>query len=209
MIKKKITKLEQQNDKDSAIYKELKDQLSQKVEQITIENEKEKADKMRERLDRIQRKGCDRRNEIWKIRKKATSAKEPKLAIKNTDGKLLSEKNDICARYNEYYSDLLKPRPPKQQSIEYTQQVESMFVTCVTSKLYDDEEINGVFTMNELKEVLKDTKPGKCPGPDEIQSEILIHAGKNLQISLLKMINAIWLSEEIPEPLKELDVKSM
>ena len=84
-----------------------------------------------------------------------------------------------------------------------------MFVTCVTSKLYDDEEINGVFTMNELKEVLKDTKPGKCPGPDEIQSEILIHAGKNLQISLLKMINAIWLSEEIPEPLKELDVKSM
>ena len=63
--------------------------------------------------------------------------------------------------------------------------------------------------MDELQEVLKDTKPGKCPGPDDIQSEILIHAGRNLQISLLKMINAIWLSEEIPEPLKELDVKSM
>ena len=73
-------------------------------------------------------------------RKKATSAKEPKLAIKNTNGKLLTEKDDIYARYNEYYSDLLKPRLPNQQSIEYTQQIESMFATCITSKIYDNEE---------------------------------------------------------------------
>lgn len=207
--KREIRKRMTQIDPDCPLYMDLKEKLNQKVEEIALEHDKERADKMKQRLDRIQSRGCDKRNEIWKIRKRATTAKEPKLAIKSANGKLLTEKDDILARYNEYYTELLKPRTPQQQSMEYIKEMESNFEICIATKIYDDEEINSVFTMIELEAILKDTKPGKCPGPDETQSEIWIHAGTNLKISLLKMINAMWLSEEIPEPLRELDVKSM
>ena len=208
-IRRRMGELEklQQNDKDE--YTNLKLNLNKKIEEIAEEQDKDRANRIKKRMDAILMTGADRRNEIWKIRKKATNTKEPKLAIKNENGELLTDKADILNRYNEYYTNLLQPRPPNPGSIEYINQSEKLFETCKSTLVYDNTSINQEFTMKEIEDVIRDTKAGKCPGPDEIQSEILIHAGTSLKQSLLKMINALWMAEELPDSLKELNVKSM
>ena len=74
---------------------------------------------------------------------------------------------------------------------------------------YDEEEINKPFTKKELENTINKLVMKKCPGPDGIGNEIIIKAGNNLRDSILKMINWFWDKEEVPDQLKEIDIKTM
>ena len=199
----------QHEEKNKEECEVLRNKINLKIEEIVNENKRIKSENMKKRLEMLASQGQDRRNDIWKIRKKATKTSDIKLAIKSSEGKLLTEKEEIHQRYNEYYKDLLQPRPTVPESIEYVSQVDSMFENCLTNHMYDDDDINIKFNIKELEKVLKELKPKKCPGPDEIPREVFIHAGRNLRESLLNMINTIFKVEEIPDPLKDIDVKTM
>lgn len=179
------------------------------IQKIAEENEREKLEKTKIRLQRILDQGQDKKNEIWKVRKDGMKSREVKLAIKTETGKLLTNKDDICRRYIEYYKDLLQPRPPNSSNVEYIKEIEQTFSSCLKTKAHDNDSINLDFNMEELETVIKSTKPRKCPGPDEIPTEIIIHAGTNLKKSLLHMINYFWKYEEIPSMLREINIKTL
>lgn len=209
IIKKEISILQRMGIKGGIVCNFMKSKLDEKIEEIAVACEKEKAQKTKSRLDKIIEQGHDRRNEIWNIRKNVTRNREVKLAIKSIDGVLLTDEEEISSRYNEYYSDLLKPRSTDPDSSEYVHEMESTFANCMSNTLYDNDQINADFSLEELEKVIKDTKPRKCPGPDENPTEIIIHAGKNLKENILKMVNFWWRNEQLPDELVEADVKTM
>ena len=75
------------------------------------------------RLQRIEDQGQDRRNEVWKVRKEATTSKEAKFAIRDNNGVLITDKDEIHNRYVQYYQDLLKPRTPCPDSQDYINEI--------------------------------------------------------------------------------------
>ena len=88
-----------------------------------------------------------------------------RIAIKNKEGKLLTDEQDVFNRYLEYYKNLLKPRPPKVETKEFVDLIEQQFKLNYDDRNYEDDEINKKFELNELKTQIKNLKNGKAPEP--------------------------------------------
>ena len=60
------------------------------------------------------------------------------------------------------------------------------------------QEIEGVFSMTDLKRTIKDLKPGKAAGKDTIPNECIQNLGAKAREMLLHIYNRIWKGENIP-----------
>ena len=77
-------------------------------------------------------------------------------SIKDSDGNILTDENEILSRWREYFEDLLNP---VKASTRDTHEVAHLW-----------EE---VFTAAEVATAIKGTKSGKAAGEDEIRPEML------------------------------------
>ena len=78
-------------------------------------------------------------------------------SIKDSDGNILTDENEILSRWREYFKDLLNP---VKASTRDTHEV---------THLGEDE----VFTAAEVATAIKGIKSGKAAGEDEIRPEML------------------------------------
>ena len=78
-------------------------------------------------------------------------------SIKDSDGNILTDENEILLRWREYFEDLLNP---VKASTRDTHEV---------THLGEDE----VFTAAEVATAIKEIKSGKAAGEDEIRPEML------------------------------------
>ena len=78
-------------------------------------------------------------------------------SIKDSDGNILTDENEILSRWREYFEDLLNP---VKASTRDTHEV---------THLGEDE----VFTAAEVATAIKGIKSGKAAGEDEIRPEML------------------------------------
>ena len=167
-----------------------------------------KLQRMKTRLDKMTNKG-QINNEIWKIRKTYTSNKNPKLAVKDTGGKMITDADEIKQRYIQYYKELLTNREVHTSYQNHNTLIEENHNQRMKIKTYENEEINDVYTIEELETVIKSLKKNKSPGPDEIMNELIINAGNNLRENILKMLNTFWTREQIPDELYKIKIKSI
>ena len=131
------------------------------------------------------------------------------MAIEDSNGNLLTERDDIMKRHNEYFELLLKSREPEPASKELNKEIEKQFQVNMINKQYESDAINSMFTEIELDNVISKLKLHKCPGRDEITNEILKSAGRELKASLLRMFNWFWTEETIPEELLKIHIKTL
>lgn len=110
--------------------------------------------------------------------------------IKDVDGKLLTNPNEVVKRWKEHFEQLLnRPEPPSQ--------------------LLDDEPIFGPEmevpepTIEEVTVAIKFLKNNKSPGSDNIPSEIWKHGGEALHHRMHNLIRTIWQKERIPKDWKD------
>ena len=66
-----------------------------------------------------------------------------------------------------------------------------------------------LFTMEELIHAISKLKKGKSPGPDELPAELFINAGKGILEELLKVLNKIKKSKEIPDQWNWVDITTI
>lgn len=208
-LKHKLKRLQKHGINESFATQVLKAKMQEKTEEIANSISEEKSEKLKKRLESIMEKGNDRTNEIWKIRKRALHTDEQRIAVKDKNGAILTNKDNILNRYSEYYEELLKPRPITPENEQVTKQIEEQFKECLKSRNHESDEINKPFTMIELDKQLKTLKNNKSSGPDEIINEILKIAGKNLKQSILNLLNWIHKYEMLPNSLLELDIKTI
>jgi hypothetical protein len=55
---------------------------------------------------------------------------------------------------------------------------------------------------SEIEIAIATFKKYKSPGSDQIPAELIHAEGETLQYEILKLINSIWNTEELPEPWK-------
>ena len=71
----------------------------------------------------------------------------------------------------------------------------------------DMESLNGNISLDEVQAVLQMQRVGIAPGPDEIYSDLLLHAGKQLQSAIHLIYSKSWQEGVIPENWKQAEVK--
>ena len=207
-VKKKF-KLLNDNSIEGYCTEMLKAELDRKTREIADSIYDEKQKRLLKRLESILDKRNEKANEIWKVRKSVMRPDEQRTALKDENGKLLTNREKIMNRYTQYFEELLQPRPVTPDNEEVTREMDKLFEECLMSRNYEDDEINKPFTLNELEKQLKSLKNNKSPGPDDIVNELLKSAGRNLKINILNMLNWIFQEEDMPESLLELDIKAI
>ena len=88
------------------------------IDQVKEAIEKEKREQFEKKISKVvdklrSDKGINGPN-MWEVLKKVKRRKEePAVSIKDKEGKLLEEPNDVKQRYLEYFGELLQPVKPQ------------------------------------------------------------------------------------------------
>lgn len=103
-------------------------------------------------------------------------------SVKNKDGVLLTDENEVDERWKEYFSELLNP-----------QETEVVFENNITRLNYSLE-----ISEQETKDAITKMKNGKSPGNDGISIELL-RGNENVVKWLTRIFNVAWCEGRIPE----------
>jgi len=133
--------------------------------------------------------GINRKKDTRKFYKDVRILAKPPIATtlvcKDKDGNILSEKVQILERWQEYFKELLNPECESTNSIKpYEGPINNLEL----------EEPS----LEEINEIIKNMKPNKAAGPDEIIPEFIKNGGPILKQKIHKLIVNIWKQEKIP-----------
>ena len=122
----------------------------------------------------------NRSKDLFTVVKKLTKKTTNQLSIvKANDGTILTEGNDIKARWHEYCEKLYARKEPADVTTEL--------------KEYDNEPD---IMLSEIEKAMNKMKSGKSPGFDEIPAELIKTTG-DVGIKLFhKLCNQIWSTKE-------------
>ena len=206
-LNQKICEIQNLNLTSNIVITKLRERKTELIEEITTKININRGKRNKIKLDEMVKGNI--KNEIWQIRKRNISKADTKHAVKDLKGEIITTKENILSRYQEYYKELLQNREIPQEYKEIENLVNETFQNRMKITKYDNLPINQEFTENELNKAINSMKTGKAPGPDQITYELLINSGTNLRKNLLNMINHFWMKEAIPTKLQTLYIKSM
>lgn len=112
--------------------------------------------------------------------------------VKNKEGNMLTEKQQVIERWREYFYELLNVK----KRDETTNQNEEITYYHVQPNVEPP-------TREEVKNAVKALKSNKAPGKDEITAEILKKGGNVVTEKLWDIMLKIWEKEEIPAEWQE------
>ena len=131
---------------------------------------------------------------------------DPPTAKRNSEGKLVSDPEELKTLYMETYAARLKPNAVPD-SLKKTEELKnelfSLRLAAASKEKSDD------WTLEQLEKVLKSTKNDKARDAHGHVYEIFKEGGKSLKISLLKLFNLTRRSQEYPDILQLSDITSI
>ncbi|KAL5254332.1 hypothetical protein ACHWQZ_G013943 [Mnemiopsis leidyi] len=141
-------------------------------------------------LENAASKGQQR--EVWQqIRLLSGKKKKKTSAVRDSDGRIISDPSKQRDRWKEYFHKLLNPN---SGTIDLSS-MDSLERNPCFSHLSDDD---GPPTRNEILTALKSLKNCKSPGADEITNEQLKYGRDGLVDRLEALFSKVWISEAIP-----------
>ena len=133
--------------------------------------------------------GNNSSRELYQCVNKLTNSSTSRLAIiKDKDGKVLTEDEDIKNRWKSYCEDLYS-----SQEVSDEEHVAS---------LTDSSEKEPEILLSEVKQAINRLKNQKSPGLDDIPSELLKEADDSIVIAIHKLCNQVWKTKTWPKDWK-------
>ena len=124
-------------------------------------------------------------NEIKKLTKHRTNKPD---SVKDKNGKILHEKQDICNRWKEYISELYSETSHPDVSLNST---------------VDHSELEPDILIDEVREAIKNLKNKKAPGEDGVVSEMLKASGETGVNLMHRICCLIWKERKWPASWKK------
>lgn len=126
-------------------------------------------------------------NKIYGPRRKSLNPLRSK-----DNNKLLSETDELLARWREHFSDLLNTSYPRDDTV-----INALPQYTIMEDLDDPP------TRYEIEAAIRRLNNGKSPGADGIPCEILKHGGSALVDNITSLIQNIWELGEVPQEFKD------
>jgi hypothetical protein len=108
--------------------------------------------------------------------------------VKDINGDLLSDSQNILNRWKNYFSQLLKVH-----NVSDVRQIE----------VHTAEPLVPGPSRLEVEIVIAKLKRYKSPGSDQIPAEMIQAGGELLLSEIHKLINSVWNKEKLPDQWKE------
>ena len=136
-------------------------------------------------------------NGYWKLKKAADKnlTTETTYTILKDNGVEVTGEKSINEAYKEEFQHRLRTRKPHDGWKEYVNELNAT----IRNWLETESPSSPPFTEEEMDKVISKLKKGKSPGLDDYPPEVFIYAGSGTRKSLLKLLNQIKESREIPE----------
>ena len=152
------------------------------------------------------------RKKFWRFLKFQMQGTRPITGIKNTDGKMLFQHEEIEDAITDHFANIFKgQRHPVFVDIGHKDQIDLAITDIdeilndycdeVPSKKYEDE-VCSPFSSFELAECLKSLPNEKSAGIDQIPNEFLRNCSVGFRQYLLSFLNNMIQNGNVPEKLK-------
>ena len=179
------------SDKNSASkhaqFKQLRAQVQRRTREMKNSWWAKKADEIQGHADRKRTKELSGLN--FGTPKNATAP------VRNSDGVLLTDKQDILKQWTLHFSSLLnRPSHVTDDTIESVQQRPII------------SELDTPPSMEETTRVVEQIQAGKAPGPDGIPIEIFKAGGHHLLEHLTKLFQLFWEHGQLPQDLRDANI---
>ncbi len=139
-------------------------------------------------------------------RRQQGKKEEARMSIKDKKGNLVEKPNEIKKVYRDFYEELLQEKEIDEDGKEMQKIVDQY--TEIMERIAAKESMEA-FTQEEYEEVLKKLKKRKAPDKDGWRYEMVIYAGKDLKMSILKMINKLVEGYTVPKEWRHMIIKSI
>ena len=135
-----------------------------------------------------------RNKELYSITKTiAGERRRQEVGVKDKQGVLKTEMQERLQRLVEHFSEILNRddpvNPVEEDEIEEPEEIGEIELGC--------------WRLQEVKDALKGTKPGKAPGVDEVGPELLRSDMEGTAQRLTRCYNRLWETEMWPEVWKK------
>ena len=188
-----------------------KDELDKVEEELASKYSEKMYSKMKAQL-----KGCTDSEEggfntgaLWKLKKKLSPRHtEPPTAMKDSNGKILTDAKDIQNEAMKHYQNVFTD---KQIDKEYEQYRKEREALCM-KRLEECSKIKTLdWSVNDVTSALKCLKRGKSKDPYDLPNELFKPdvAGTNLILAITKLMNRIKSELIFPTPLNVANVTNL
>lgn len=155
-----------------------------KVKQMVL-NQKENT--WKEFGTKLERNSKENRKLFFKVMKELRTEKVyNKQQIRNKEGKILIQEQEVAQRWEEYFRELYNQTQRADNKDEVTEE---------ENEEQDEQDI----TINEIKEAVKKIKLGKSAGHDKITPEMIKYSGEEGYNILQLVYNKIWQTGKVPK----------
>jgi len=129
------------------------------------------------------------------LRSKLAKGRARINCMKNIEGEVVHEREDIVAVVSDFYEDLYRESAPRPLRLKRRHEIKNV----------GSEEIPEI-TRTELQAVLKELKNRKSPGQDRITSEMLKAGGIVLEEAMCVLLNKCLEQGKIPETWQNAEI---
>ena len=142
---------------------------------------------------------------FWHLLNKRTKQTKTRVRpVKDSNGKVVRETQDILKVWKDYYTQLYAPLQSERFDDETKHLVDTRIDGVDMTPTDEDTVIlRDPITVEEVTKTCKALKLGKAAGPDSIQPEHLRHAGNNLYQYLTTLFNNMTKLEWRPEFMRK------
>ena len=132
----------------------------------------------------------NRSKQAFQLMKQLRKKRRPShLAIKDKNGTMLLEKDEIRRRWTEYCSELYENHEDHE---DYVKELES-----IAPPPREDEDETILYS--EVEAAIRKLRRNKSPGPDGISGEMIVAGGEAVARELHYLCNKAWLESRIPD----------
>ena len=145
---------------------------------------------------------------FWEFkRRREGRKKEVMVAVKNESGEIEEEPEKIMEVYRNFYMNLLSGKDMENETGKRAETVVNKYIEALekTARKTGIEP----FTDEEYQIVKKGLKPRKAPDQQRWRYEYVKYGGKDLDESILKMVNEMITNWVIPEQWEEMIIKAI
>jgi len=169
-------------------------QLDREVKRSAKKDKQDWYDNCAKELEEASGKRDQRK--VYQVVKTMTGKSTPQpLSVKDKDGRILTEQDEVEDRWKEHFQELLNRPPPLRR---YHQNPQS----------WDELDVEtGAPTLEEVRQAIKKLKDHKAPGTDGIKAELLKAGGDAVLEALHTLIVKIWEEEKVPQDWKRSEIK--
>ena len=203
--------------KSSNIDENMKEKIRERIKQIedeigeevTVENHNVVLETLKQLGDGYNLNGSGRRN-LWRLLKNRFPKNTPAMPVakKDSQGKLVTNHNELKRLYLKTYKNRMRNRPMKEDLLDLKDLKNDLFELRLKLATRKKSE---PWTLEDLEKALKALKKDKARDPNGWANELFKDgvAGRHLKLSLLKFLNRMRDKNEIPDFVRLADVSTI